>query len=308
MSDQILWYAARISGLMAWITACGALICALLLRSQRRRQPTAADEWVWDAYRFLGSATVAFVIVHGSAIVLDARFDVSPTVVFARSAGAWVGPGLLLGVIGAWLLLATAALRFFADRLQRVVEGAIIATTLAVVVAGAAHAWRLGSDVRSPFALVVLALVTLAVLLAATLSFGASGLEMHHPTAGDQTIGRTRRRRSPRTGSSQATDVAARRPGLAGQSTRRDIPLPELRLSRTVASTEIPRSAQDGPAGPAGPRAERPGPAVAGVRDDPNSALGPAGAGSRHDPTTPPGRAERRRRADRSTRFRRRPR
>ena len=294
MSDQILWYAARISGLMAWITACGALICALLLRSQRRRQPTAADEWVWDAYRFLGSATVAFVIVHGSAVVLDDRFDLSLTVVFARSGGDWVGPGLLLGVIGAWLLLAREGLRYFADRLPRIVEGAIIATALAVVVAGAGHAWRLGSDVRSPFALVVLALVTLAVLLAATLSFGASGLEMHHPTAGDRTIDRPRRRRSPHTGSGPATDVAARRPGPAGQRTWQDIPLPELRLSRTVASTEIPRASEGEPAGPAGPsQAERPGPAVAGGQNDSKAALG---------------RADRRRRADRSTRFRRRPR
>ncbi len=276
MSEQILWYAARISGLMTWFTACGALISALLLRSRRSGHPTPADLWVADARRFLGSATVCFLIVHGSAIVLDTGLDVSAAVVFGRGGDGWVESGLLLGVIGGWLVLMMLGFRFFADRLPPYVDGAMIVANAAVVAVGAVHAWRSGSDVRGPMALVVLAVVTLAVLVALVLSLGASTLDRRLQTAPDPAAGRDDPGRSLGDKPGRGTNGRFRPGPFGGPPPRRNIPLPELRLSRTVAQPMAGHSPLPDPSG-------SPGSAGAGTRDGLAKPQGPDGDGPGSD-------------------------
>ncbi|MGI9595625.1 MAG: hypothetical protein ACR2QK_05675 [Acidimicrobiales bacterium] len=178
MSQEVLWYAARVSGLMTWVLACGALVAGLLLRSQGDDQPSPARLWLGDAHRFLGLASVSFLLVHGLAVVLGPVFDVSPiAAVLARDGSGWLPAGLAIGVLSGWLLVAVEGLRALDAHMPAVRRTITAVTATFVLLSGAAHAWSVGSDVRNRPAVALLAVAAVMVVAAAWLALGTSGLE-----------------------------------------------------------------------------------------------------------------------------------
>ena len=68
--NQIPWYVARSSGLVAWALIVATIVWGLLLATKvLGRRPTPA--WLLSLHRYLGALTVAFVGVHVVAILVD---------------------------------------------------------------------------------------------------------------------------------------------------------------------------------------------------------------------------------------------
>ncbi|MEM7274939.1 MAG: hypothetical protein AAF547_17790 [Actinomycetota bacterium] len=174
MSGDLLWYLARISGLMALILAFGALSAGLLLNS-RPAWNTAAGQWAIDTHRFLGRSALLAVAVHTGTIVADDRFGL--TIVNALTgadADGTTSAALAIGTVCGWTMLLTELARLAEDHLPRWFDRLALVALALIVVGGAVHAWQLGSDTRNPAAIAVAAVC--ALVLAGTAALGTTSL------------------------------------------------------------------------------------------------------------------------------------
>lgn len=171
MSEEVLWYVARVSGLMAWILAVGALTAGLLARSGAAAG-TNAGFWAKDTRNLLGRCSVLALAAHAGATAAAARFDLGVgAVLTGRQDQAWLIPAIVVGVVAAWGLALVEGVRLASRRLSPGGDLVLLLISAAIVGGGAYHAWRIGSDTGNPIAVAV---VVLCVLLLA--GAGAIGL------------------------------------------------------------------------------------------------------------------------------------
>lgn len=173
MNEDVLWYVARVSGLMAWVLAYGALICGILIQSRSDDVSSPSRLWADDACRFFGFNCVLFAAIHGASIVMNPMFDVSPNALLTLSDGAaWLGTGLIVGVLSAWVLVVANLLRFVEARFA---SGPRLRTALTAVMlaSSAVHGWLLGSDTQNLIVYVAVALAAVVALAAAGLAFSS---------------------------------------------------------------------------------------------------------------------------------------
>src|SRR2546430_14217622 len=105
MSSQIVWYAARASGLIAWSLAAASVIWGLGLSTRALgRSPRPA--WLFDLHRFLGGIALVFTGVHVGAILLDTYVHFSIVNVLVPFTGTWHPVAVAWGIAAFYLLLA----------------------------------------------------------------------------------------------------------------------------------------------------------------------------------------------------------
>jgi len=70
MNEQIWWYAARSSGIVAWVLITASIVWGLSLSTRITGQkPTPA--WLLDLHRYLGGSSVIFTAIHLGSLVAD---------------------------------------------------------------------------------------------------------------------------------------------------------------------------------------------------------------------------------------------
>lgn len=167
----MLWYAARVSGLMAWILAFGALAAGLLARSTPERE-TSAGLWAADTRNLLGRLAVLAIVVHGVSITAAERFDLPATaVLIARDTDGWLAAGFVVGTICAWTMVAVELVRLVVRRLPVLTELLVLAAATAVVLGGAYHGWQVGSDTRNPLTVAVVVVCGVLLIGAGAIGF-----------------------------------------------------------------------------------------------------------------------------------------
>jgi predicted ferric reductase len=168
VTAHIFWYAARASGLVAWVllTAATAWGLGLSGRMFAGRRPRPA--WVLDLHRYLGGLATVFTGIHVGAIVADSYLHFGVADVLVPLASGWRPVAVAWGVVGLWLLVAVQATsllrRWLPRRLWRVVHY----LSLPLFAVATAHGLTSGSDTRTPLAFVtVVAVVALIAGLTA---------------------------------------------------------------------------------------------------------------------------------------------
>ena len=149
MNQQVWWYVARASGIVAWTLVTSSVILGLWLSLRLTRQrPKPA--WTLDLHRFVGGLAVVFTGVHLAGLVLDsyAKFDVRDLLV--PGASAWHAGAVALGVVGVYLLVAIEVTSLLMRRLPRKVWRAVHLTSYGLFVLATAHTFTAGSDASSP--------------------------------------------------------------------------------------------------------------------------------------------------------------
>ena len=150
MSDELTWYVARSSGLVAWSLLAMATIWGLLVASRvLERRPSRA--WLVDLHRHLGWLSLVFTTVHMLAIYVDdfVSFTAIEMLVpftsdFEASAVAW-------GVIGLYLLLAVQVTSWLRARLPMGLWRAVHWLSPPLLVFVSVHAVTVGTDVSNPY-------------------------------------------------------------------------------------------------------------------------------------------------------------
>jgi predicted ferric reductase len=105
MNEEIWWYLARATGIIAWALLAGATIWGLLLTTRilaRRPQP----KWLLDLHRFLGGLALIFTGLHLATLLADDYVDLSVLDLAVPFASDWKPGPVAAGVVALYLLFA----------------------------------------------------------------------------------------------------------------------------------------------------------------------------------------------------------
>src|SRR3989337_1799436 len=88
MNEQIWWYTARASGIVALAILTASIVWGLLYSNRvLNGRPTA--KWLLDLHRFLGGLAVTFTAVHLAGLVADSYVEFGWSELFIPMASAW---------------------------------------------------------------------------------------------------------------------------------------------------------------------------------------------------------------------------
>jgi hypothetical protein len=164
VSEEVLWYIARISGLLAWILSFGALSAGLLARSEPAHG-TSAGLWAADTRNLLGRLSVVGLAVHAAATAASDRFGLDlQSVLTGRAEGQWLVTAAVVGVACGWAIVGAELARLVPRRISGSGDLLLLAVAAATVAAGGYHGWQLGSDTQNPLAIAVMVLSGLLLL------------------------------------------------------------------------------------------------------------------------------------------------
>lgn len=167
MTQKLVWYTIRASGIVTWGLATASVLWGLLLSSRPSRRPRPA--WVLDLHRFIAGLSCAFLSVHVGALLLDSYVGFSPAAITIPFASHWRPGAVAWGILACYLLVAVEITSLLMARLPRRLWHAIHLGSFVVFAAATVHGLTAGTDARNPvlrlFAIVsIAAVVELAVL------------------------------------------------------------------------------------------------------------------------------------------------
>ena len=230
MSEEVLWYISRISGLMSWILSFGALAAGLLARSAPRHG-TSAGLWAADTRNLLGRLSIVALLVHAAATATADRFGLTlGSALTGRAGGQWLVAAAVIGVASGWAMIAVELVRLVLKRLSPGGDLILLAVAAAIVGGGGYHGWQLGSDTQNPLAIAVMVLSGLLLLGAAALGL-TSFLDGQDPlTAAPPSIAAE--------GQSENLVLGSDAAGSGQDGPQHFDPGPSVSLSRTISPAE----------------------------------------------------------------------
>lgn len=144
MSQELVWYIARASGIVAWVLVTAAVVWGLVLSQRPLPQPRPA--WVLDLHRFLGGIGLVFIAVHVGAIALDEFVGFDWSDLFVPMASAWRPGAVAWGIVAVYLVVAVEITSLLMRRLPRRVWHAVHLGSFVVFLATTIHALEAGTD------------------------------------------------------------------------------------------------------------------------------------------------------------------
>ena len=192
MSNQLWWYVARSSGLVASALLAVSVIWGLLL-STRVLERRPSPKWLLDLHRYLGGLAVIFTGFHLVGLVADTYVHFDLVSLFVPMASEWKPGPVAWGVVALYGLVAVEVTSLMMKHLSRKVWHGIHLTSYAVFWMAALHgatagtdagnAWYVGLSVAS---IVLVLLLTIYRILVGKKSLVASprtSMETARPTA-----------------------------------------------------------------------------------------------------------------------------
>lgn len=163
MNEQLWWYVARSSGLVAWGLSALAVVWGLAL-STRLLGKRPAPAWLLDLHRFLGALATIFVVVHVAGLMADSYVDFGPADVLVPMAASWKPGPVAWGIVAFYLLLAVEITSLARRRLPARLWRLVHVTSLPLWVISTVHLFTAGTDAGNPAVQWAALLVTGAVL------------------------------------------------------------------------------------------------------------------------------------------------
>jgi predicted ferric reductase len=118
MSEQIWWYTARSSGIVALVLVTMSVVWGLLF-STRLLQGRPSPKWLLSLHRHLGGLSVTFTVVHIVGLVADSYVEFGPAEILVPLASEWNPQAVALGVVAMYLLAAVEITSLLQKRLPR---------------------------------------------------------------------------------------------------------------------------------------------------------------------------------------------
>jgi predicted ferric reductase len=167
MTEQLAWYVARASGIVA--LGLGTLTVAWgLLFSTRLLQGRPSPKWLLDLHRFLGGLVVVFTALHVGALVADNYVAFGPADLFVPFAASWKPEAVAWGVVGMYLLLGVELTSLLMKRLPRRLWRGIHFTSYLMFWLAVLHGSRAGTDAGHPAYVVGATAAVLVILFLTT--------------------------------------------------------------------------------------------------------------------------------------------
>ena len=157
-SQQVFWIASRALGIVAIVMLSLSVSLGLVLSGRLLRRP-GLPAWLKHLHEASTLVTLALVAAHAGVLLLDGWLRPSLAGVFLPFALGyrpfWTG----IGAIGAWLAVILAGSFYVRRRIGVKTWRRLHRWTLAVYVLALAHVVGAGTDGRSPWMLVLLAVL-----------------------------------------------------------------------------------------------------------------------------------------------------
>jgi predicted ferric reductase len=148
VESHVWWYTARAGGIVAWVLVTASVVWGLALASRLTRRPKPA--WVLDLHRFLGGASVVFVVIHMASLSLDEYVGFGPSELFVPMASVWKPGAVAWGIVAFYLLVAVEVTSLLMRRLPRKWWRIVHLSSFAVFAGTTVHALTAGSDANDP--------------------------------------------------------------------------------------------------------------------------------------------------------------
>lgn len=145
MIDQLSWYVARASGIVAWALAAGAVVWGLLLSGRRLRERPGPRRLL-DLHRYLGGLAVVFTGVHLAALVVDSYVAFGLTDLFVPFASAWNPAAVAWGVVAVYLLVAVEVTSLLRSRIPTRWWRGVHLSSYGLFTLATVHALTAGTD------------------------------------------------------------------------------------------------------------------------------------------------------------------
>ena len=149
MNQQLWWYVARASGLVAWALCTLAVVWGLAL-STRLLGKRPAPAWLLDLHRFLGALATLFVAVHLAGLVADSYAHFGVADLFVPLASSWKPGPVAWGIAAFYLLLAVELTSLARRRLPARLWRLVHITSLPLWVISTVHLLTAGTDAGNP--------------------------------------------------------------------------------------------------------------------------------------------------------------
>ena len=148
-NNQLWWYTARSSGVVAWVMLTAGVIFGLALSTRafgRRPRPN----WLLDLHRFLGAAAVVFTGAHLLSLVLDTFVTFGPAELFVPFVSSYRPSAVAWGVVAFYLLAAVEITSLLRKHLSKRAWRATHLLSFPLFVLASVHAITAGTDSDTP--------------------------------------------------------------------------------------------------------------------------------------------------------------
>lgn len=148
MSEQIWWYLARASGMVAVILLVASLVLGVLL-STRALKPVDSPAWLREMHHWVSMLAVVATGTHLAGLVADSYAHFGWREILVPGASSWKPTAVTVGVIALYLLALVWVSSLFMKRLPRRLWRGIHSLSYALVWTAVVHAGLAGTDVSN---------------------------------------------------------------------------------------------------------------------------------------------------------------
>ena len=163
MNEQVYWYVARATGIVAWSLLSMAVLWGVLL-STRLVAQRATPAWLLDLHRFLGGLSVIFVGLHLAGLVADSYVHFGLADLLVPFASDWRPVAVGWGVVAFHLLLAVELTSLARKRIPARLWRRVHASSFVLWVLATMHTVSAGTDTGNALVQWLVLLLVLGVL------------------------------------------------------------------------------------------------------------------------------------------------
>ncbi len=165
MNEQVWWFVARSSGIVAWALITMS-VCWGLMLSTKAAAKASQPAIVLDLHRFFGGLSVIFTAVHLIGLVADSYIYFGWVEILVPWASSWKPSAVAWGVIAFYLLITIEATSLLMKRLPRPVWRHVHRTSLGLYVFATYHGLQAGTDTgNSWYQILMLASINIVAFL-----------------------------------------------------------------------------------------------------------------------------------------------
>ncbi|HVT76209.1 MAG TPA: ferric reductase-like transmembrane domain-containing protein [Acidimicrobiales bacterium] len=153
--QNLPWYIARSTGLVAWVILAASMVWGLSISSRaafgRRRDGTLRrprPAWQLDLHRYLGGLATVLVLLHILAALADSYLHFTIAGVLVPFASAWRPAAVAWGVVGLYLMVAVEVSSLAKKRMPKSAWKAIHFASYPLFLVATIHGVTSGTDAR----------------------------------------------------------------------------------------------------------------------------------------------------------------
>jgi len=145
VNEQVWWFVARSSGIVAWALLTLSVCWGLMLSTKAAAKASRPANTL-DLHRFFGGLSVVFTAIHMAGLAADGYVHFGWAELFVPGQSEWEPMAVAWGIIGFYLLAAIEVTSLLMKRLPRRLWVVVHRASLPLYVLATLHGIQSGTD------------------------------------------------------------------------------------------------------------------------------------------------------------------